>query len=246
MKFSLKKIGLVIIILGTLLISPHVQAAVVINEIFPKTQDITSTWIELYNSGTDPVSLDRWKIENNAGEQKSFMLNASVIIQPKSFLILSQPQYGFTLAKEGDTVRLIDASNNQADSQSYQSILGYNTSVGRSVDGGGVWADCTIATLNQSNSCPPPPTPTPVPTALPTPIPTNTPIPIPTDTPAPMIIPTTIPTTVLLPTQQVLAASTSTAAVPEGIISRNILVIGIVCIGLLWMIILAFIFIRRK
>jgi hypothetical protein len=182
-------------------------AAVVINEIFPKTNDVTQEWIELYNTGTETVSLDRWKIENNFGDQRSFTLNASVTIAGQSFLTLSQSQYGFTLNKEGDTVRLFDSSNSQVDNQNYQGILGYNVSVGRSTDGAGSWTICTVPTQNQPNKCPPP---TPTPTALPTPIPSNTPIPLPTQTPTLPNTPTLIPSIPPIPTGTVLAAVNET------------------------------------
>jgi hypothetical protein len=54
--------------------------------------------------------------------------------------------------------------------------LGYNNSMGRTADGGGIWAPCTTATYNLPNNCPPPsPTTTPIPTEAP--MPTTTPLP---------------------------------------------------------------------
>ncbi len=44
-----------------------VYASVVINELYPKPSDEQSEWIELYNSGSESVSLNLWKLENTEG-----------------------------------------------------------------------------------------------------------------------------------------------------------------------------------
>ncbi len=156
-----------------------VHAAVVINEIYPKPSGEESEWIELYNNGPASVSLDRWKLQNTSGAVSTFTMNASSIVAANSFLTLPQSQTGISLNDEGDNVTLLDVDNNQVDTQGYPSILGFNTSVGRTVDGGGVWALCiTPATPNAPNNCPQPsPTATPFPTS--TPMPTSTPTPKP-------------------------------------------------------------------
>lgn len=157
-----------------------VYAAIYINEIYPKTEDISKQWVELYNSGDESVSLDRWKLENSSGEITSFTFNASALIQPKSFLLFYQTQTGINLNKSGDSVKLTDEKNNLIDQQRYEGILGYNMSVGKSNDGGFGWSVCTVATPDKPNNCP---------------APTNTPIPptlFPTDTPKPSEIPPSI------------------------------------------------------
>jgi len=183
-------------VIGLFFLSPFlftdrldVFAAVVINEIYPKPAAPSESmeWIELYNNGPESVSLDRWTLENSTGEKKTFILNASAIIAPNGFLTFPKSQTGLNLHDEGDTVRLSDVNNNVVDSQSYPSILGYSTSVGRSTDGSGSWVICTTpATYNKPNNCPPPaPTPTPLPTSTPTPNPTPTPTSTPTPTQPP-------------------------------------------------------------
>jgi hypothetical protein len=158
-----------------------VHAAVVINEIFPKTEDVTLEWIELYNTGDTSVSLNQWKLSHSAGDAKSFIFNARVI-DPHGFMLFSQPDTGISLDKSGDTVRLMDDRGTTIDSQSYLGTLGYNTSMGRSPDGGISWTACTVATANKPNDCP---QATPTQTPTPTPIPTNTPIPTATGIPVP-------------------------------------------------------------
>ncbi len=215
-KIYLHKIYFHVLILLCFFASPHlpfihrhVQAAVVINEIYPKPSDEQSEWIELFNTSSESVSLNLWKLENSEGEKKSFVINASSIIQPKGFLVFFKSQTGISLRNEGDTIRLIDPSNNEVDSQSFLGILGYNTAIGRSADGTGVWVICTSGTPNTNNSCPEPsPTPSPIVSNTPTPSTSVTPIPTiepilitPEDSPTPIIeivyvtkIPTPTPT----------------------------------------------------
>ncbi len=151
------------------------HAAVVVNEIFPKSSDITKAWVELYNSGTSPVSLDRWRLENAHGS--SFILNASAVISPHGFLTIYQPESGISFNINGDSVSLFDEKNTLMDSQSFPGTLGYNTAMGRSADGGTGWTICTpspeyYATANKPNKCPPAPTYTPTPSPAPSPTPT--------------------------------------------------------------------------
>lgn len=192
-----------LILVGIFLLSPLLSAprsvafaAVVINEIYPKPSQEDAEWIELFNNGSESVSLDRWKLQNSTSPVTSFTMNASFIIGGNSFLTIPRSQSDINLNNEGDTATLFDPNNNQVDSQGYPSVLGFNTSVGRTVDGGGVWAICiTPATPNAPNNCPKPsPTPTPLPTA--TPMPTATPFSTATPTPAQTFaafVPTTAP-----------------------------------------------------
>jgi hypothetical protein len=161
----------ILLVLFLSIMPTSIFATVVINEIYPKTEQVTHTWIELYNNSNEPVSLDRWTLKNSNGTATTFTMNASSIIQPRNFLVFNYSQTNIQLEKNGDTVLLHNEKNDLIDSQSYPSILGYNSSVGRSTDGAGFWTFCDQATQERSNNCPPPtPTPliTPSPTALPT------------------------------------------------------------------------------
>jgi hypothetical protein len=158
-----------------------VYAGVVINEIFPKTEDVTREWIELYNTGSESVSLNQWKLENTEGTPKTFVINASGIIASHGYITYYQPQTGIIFNVNGDTVRLTDDHNTLIDSQNYLSTLGYNTSMGRSPDGGSSWTICNSQTPDKPNDCP---LATPTQTPTPSPIPTNTPIPVTTEAPA--------------------------------------------------------------
>jgi len=179
--------GLFIYFLG----AGSVHAAVVINEIRPKTSLPDYAFVELYNSGGTRVDLNQWKLENVSSPATSYILPASAIIEPNGFLVFSRPQSGIIFNIDGDTVKLTDFGGSVVDSQSYPGTLGYNNAMGRSADGTGVWTSCTEATPGRSNLCPEPsPTPTPTPTPV-VPTATSTPTPmsvVPTPTPTPTII----------------------------------------------------------
>ena len=175
--------------LSPFFINSSLYAAVVINEVYPKTEPANLEWVELYNTGSELVSLDRWRLQNSAGVVTTFILNASARIASHGFLTFPGSQTNISFAIDGDTVRLFDEKNGEVDSQWYPGILGYNTSMGRSSDGNGSWTICTTATYNKPNNCPEPsPTFTPIgsgPTPLPTNMSTPTPTPLPIKTPPP-------------------------------------------------------------
>jgi len=164
----------------------HAHASVVINELFPKPSDEVSEWIELYNNGVDAVDLGGWKLENTNGDKKVYTFASGTVIQPYTFLTIFQLQTSISLNNGGDTVKLTNANNSEADSKGFPSTIGYNYSMGRDGDGGQIWTQCAEATFNKPNNCPAPaPTATPYPTQLPTITPTT--VIWPTDTPTPTI-----------------------------------------------------------
>lgn len=218
----------------------------VINEIYPKTADSSQQWIELYNTSAEPISIDRWKLTTSSNGN-SFTFNASAIIAAKSFLTIHQPQSNITFSITGDTVQLFDENSSLRDSQTYQGVLGYNTAMGRTLDGDGVWALCTLPTSNQPNSCPVP-TATPMPpTSNPTPPPpTPTEIPgivSPTETagiitPLPTRLVTVIPTLppVILPTINPIQA----------FVNQNTPLLALISIGVAWLIVIAVILVKKS
>jgi len=224
-----------------------IYAAIHISEIYPKTEDVTKQWIELYNSGNESVSLDRWRLENSSGEITSFILNASAIIEAHSFLLFYQAQTGINLNKSGDTVKLTDEKNNTIDQQRYEGILGYNMSVGNSYEGKSGWSICTVATPNQPNNCP---TPTIIP-VLPTLIPTETPIPIPTPTPTlaenptmPPLLLTPLPSSINTITPEILSIATHTP-VTQGTNTKKFGIIAVI-LSTVWIFILLAVYFHNK
>lgn len=225
-----------------------VYAAVVINEIFPKTVDIKEEWVELYNTGSETVSLNLWTLANTEGTAKTFVIGADWIIAPHGYLTFNQQRTGITFNINGDTVRLTDDKNTLADSQSYISTLGYNTSMGRSPDGGTSWTVCTTATANKSNDCPPA---TPTPTASPAPQPTNTPlptatgIPVPTESQPPKATGVLGATAAPTPTPTPQTDNLITIPVPNAIAVSKTLAVQIAVVAGVW-IMLAFIALSRR
>ena len=190
MKFRTYKIfSILISLLIFSFLAKSASAAIVINEILPKVEDVGAQFIELYNNGTEAVSLNNWKIEQLGGEKKSFTLNASAMLQGKSFYVITGAQSGINMDRNGDTIKLLNENNKLMDSQSYVGVIGYFTAVGRSVDGAGIFIPCYVPTQGGSNNCP-------APTATNTPPP-----PPPTNIPEPTF--TTYPTQIPLPTQAV-------------------------------------------
>jgi hypothetical protein len=252
-------VAITLFFLSPFITNTSAYAAVVINEIYPK-YDAAWQWIELYNTGSERVLLDHWKLDHTAGDAKSYILNAGAIIQPRSFLTFFGSQTAINFSIEGDTVRLFDANGTLVDNQSYPGTLGYNTSVGRSTDGGDGWVICTpdppySATPDKPNNCPPAPTPTP------TPIPTNTltptPTPLPTDTPTPTLTPTPAQQTFgsLLPSPtetRVLGAVDLTSPTPTPDSTRltlkidKILAYQILLVAIAWGVIAVVAYVRRK
>jgi len=237
------------VLLTALMLPPSVSAAVVINEIFPKTADPAQSWVELYNSGGDSVSLNQWKLGELSNNQ-SFILNASWIITPNGFLLLPQTQTAITPAITGDTFTLTDDHGTVVDRESYPGTLGFNTSMGRSPDGANSWTVCDTATPGKTNDCPPA---TPTPTLSPTPIPTNTPTPVPTDTPTPteetvsgmpMFHPLAIVATPsLTPTPSNILV---TIHVPSAISITKSMAVQIVVVAFSWMLLAAIALSRKK
>lgn len=211
----------------TPLFAQQVFAAVVINEIFPNPNlsNGQEQWIELYNTGSDTVSLNLWKLQNSAGN--TYIIPASGSITPQGFYTVTKSQSAIDLKADGDTVKLFDASGTLVDSQSYESTLGVNNSVGRGPDGGIGMTVCTTNTYNLPNNCPTP-TVTPVPTATPVPTPTDTPAP--TDTPIPTSAPTPAPTDAVfssIPIVNVLGATAMPTPSPTPTLWSDIIKINI-------------------
>jgi hypothetical protein len=212
-----------IVAIGLLFLTPlfaqQVYAAVLINEIFPKPTDPVNQWIELYNTGSDTVSLNLWKLENSAGT--SYVIPASGSIAPQGFYTVTKSQTAIDLKADGDTVKLFDANGTLVDSESYQSTLGVSNSVGRSPDGGAGMTVCNVNTYNLPNNCP---------TPTGTPLPTQTNSPAPTNTPSPTEAMTLTPTEAVfgsIPIVNVLGASTRPTLSPTPTQSPDVVKINV-------------------
>jgi hypothetical protein len=252
-KCSRSLIVFILFFLSPFFTNTSAHAAVVINELLPKTEPAAQEWVELYNTGSEPVSLDRWHLDHTAGDVKSYILNAGAVIGPHGFLTFSGSQTVISFGIEGDTVRLFDVNGALVDSQSYLGTLGYNTSVGRSTDGGDGWVICTpdpyTATPDKPNNCPPAPTPIPTAGATPFPTATPTPSPWPTKIPPPIQTPTPIRQTfgsLVLGAYDVPSLTPTPDQTSFTVKMDKILAYQILTIAVAWGVIVGIAYVRRK
>ncbi len=164
------------------------QSKILINEflIDPQPQSV-----EIFNSGTESTDISDWIIDDSGGIT-FYTIPKDSIIFPNQCLVFSAD---FNLNKtSGDTVRLIDNSQQLIDFFSYKSSSGSGISYFRLPDGSNNWTT-GLANLGKYNSSTEQaclfPISTPTPTLTPTTIPTSTITPtLGSEDPTPMIIPT--------------------------------------------------------
>lgn len=121
-----------------------------INEFLPSPKSSSPTeWIELYNKGQTPVSLDGcWLDDNLNGGGTPYQIPLSTIIEPSEFLVFSR---GFGLNSGGDTVNLLYADGTHiVDSYSYSSSND-DVAIGRFPDGLEVWKDFLLPSPGEKN-----------------------------------------------------------------------------------------------
>lgn len=165
------------------------MAQIVLNELFPNPTGPSSEeseFIELYNLGSESISLNGFVLEDKAG--KKFIMT-DVTIAPHSYYVLTKAESGIALNNATETVSLKDPSGVLINTFSYTSTVN-DKSFSRIPDGIGDFKENTNPTKSEANAPPPEPT------ALP---PEPTPLPSPTLTPKP----TVLPTQTAFPTQQV-------------------------------------------
>jgi hypothetical protein len=153
----------------------QILAQVVINEFLPNPSGSSSEldeWVELYNSGEEPVDLSGWKLDDIADGGSSPYQFSSETIAPKGFLVLTKGETGVALNNSGDSVRLLDKDGNAVDDCVYEADIGEDKSLARVPDGGSVWfilENPTRGGTNSSQAVTGSPTSGPTSTSLPTP-----------------------------------------------------------------------------
>lgn len=172
---------IVAVILALIFLSSReVQAAVVINEVFPNPSGDSSEsteFIELYNTDADlSVDLAGYRLE----EAKGYTISG--VLEPHNFISFSRSETGLALNNSGDTILLKDPSGEVLDTFTFEKTDD-DLSWSRYPDGVGSFSLTTLATKDAPNFPPPTPTYTPTPTQAPTATPTNTPTNSPTATP---------------------------------------------------------------
>lgn len=173
----------------TVLLSPvYAQNDIVLNEFLPHPQGSNKEWIEIYNP--EHIDITGYWIDDDT----SFMEDTGT--SPKknlATLISADSKYPYIeltsfLNNSGDFVVLYSDEGVIIDQYQYNSDPGIDISVGRSLDGLGIWTQMAITTKGQPNILP---TPTPLYTPTITPEATPTILPSPTSS-----IPVTVTPTI--------------------------------------------------
>ena len=132
-------------------------------------------WFELYNNGTNMVSLGGWLVTDtlkttepptpNTKATKSYVLPASAVLAPGETLRIwtgaedanllpfdaANLQAPFGLAKSSDAIYLFDPATNLIDSVTYSTLQGETTSFGRWPNGTGAWMTFVTPTPGEPN-----------------------------------------------------------------------------------------------
>jgi hypothetical protein len=121
-----------------------IPSQVVINEVLIRprydwegTGGVTTAdeYIELYNSGSLPVYLKGWWLDDVAGGGSSPYDLPGVTISPKGLAVFFRTKTKIVLNDSGDTVRLLAPDGRLIDQISYLRIRAANLSYGRLTDG---------------------------------------------------------------------------------------------------------------
>ena len=73
----------------------------------PSGIDNGMEWIELWNAGAEPVSLENMYVELGVDTTQLVALDPSVTLQPGEYYVLTQPAYDFTLTNTTSRARLV-------------------------------------------------------------------------------------------------------------------------------------------
>jgi uncharacterized protein YjiK len=132
------------------------DADVRINEV-ESNGDPVGDWVELTNTGPDPVDISGWKVIDNDGTHTPIAVPGGTTLAPGGFFAIytevGQPS-GFGLGG-ADSVTLSTGAGTQIDSYSWTAHA--TQSYGRCPDGSGSFVGTATTTRGAANDCPPPP-----------------------------------------------------------------------------------------
>ncbi|MFH1457295.1 MAG: lamin tail domain-containing protein [Patescibacteria group bacterium] len=124
---------------------------ILITEILPDPLGLDSSyneWLELYNTSTQDIILDNWKLKNNSGEY----IFKNIKIKSKNFLVVNRGESGLLLKNfGGDFLELFDDKNNLVDKITFKTAeenKSYNL-----CEQGWLWLAKT--SQGKENLCPP-------------------------------------------------------------------------------------------
>jgi len=134
---------------GALNSCPAPTATVVVNEV-ESSGGVPGDWVELFNNGTQAVDLSGYFFKDN-DDSRTFTIAAGTAIQPGSFLVLEEAQFGFGLGA-ADAARLF-APDGVTLVSSYTWTAHAATTYGRCPDGTGEFFTTTTSTKGAANDC---------------------------------------------------------------------------------------------
>ena len=157
----MKNISLLTLLLWSFFL-PSLSAKVWINELMQSNidlvrddlQEFPDSWIELYNDSDQPVNIQNWTVSIDTNYQNGWKITKSVIIPPKSYLLIYADQAATGLhtnfrvdSGSGGSVYLFDTSGNQMDAvKNIPKQPAPNIAYGRISDGNASWANFVVAT----------------------------------------------------------------------------------------------------
>ncbi len=131
---------------------------ILISEFMPNPIGIDNNfneWIEIYNTSTQEINLDNWKLRDNFSEFIFESLVLGTKIPSQSFLILRRNETGLILNNlGGDFLELIDNQDKQVDKINYtkKPIAGESYNWCENFD---KWLWLSETSINKKNNCPP-------------------------------------------------------------------------------------------
>ena len=134
---------------------------VVINEFMPKSLDDSPDWIELYNRGSNTVSIANWAISDRYHDSGLvWYFPAGTVIESGEFLIVfcddgniateTEFHTNFKLAREGELVTLLNEDGNIVQQKEYPEVSA-GSSYARLMDGETMWFEALVPTQGTTN-----------------------------------------------------------------------------------------------
>ena len=96
-------------------------------------------FIELYNSGDQPVSLAGWMLDDGVGGSSPYTFPNGVVMQPGDFWEIYTSGLNISLNDDGDSARLLYPDGSVIDEVSWGSHIGDDRSLSRNPNGIGGW-----------------------------------------------------------------------------------------------------------
>ncbi len=133
-----------------------------INEFLPNPEAGGEEFVELINTGSAPVDLSGWRLDDRAGGSRPFEIAAGTWLAPGALLALYREATGVALNNGGDSVRLLAPDGRLVDECVYGGAARAGVSWARVPDGG-AWTSQGAPSPGGSNSAradlpdPPPP-----------------------------------------------------------------------------------------